>query len=245
MAVIGVVLLLLVGSLAGAWYYLKVSASSSATDIETGCLSERPTPEAVLVLVDETDKLSRENAERIRTHIADSVRTLPRYSRIIVVPFGGDLVTPLRPIFDRCIPGRGGDAGVTEGSAILDRHFAEFENALDGLVNTLTEIPDSAQSPITQQVVRAASDEVLHWTGETRRLYLVTDGLESSVYWTRDLHLQPAPAGILAGVKVEYFEIGNARNSSRQTRDLREEWREWLTQAGADVRMHAPGYPAS
>ena len=226
----------------GGYLWLKNNAASDETDQSTGCLLRRQTPEALLVLVDETDKLSRENAERIRTHIVDRVNELPRYSRVSIVPFGGDTATPLRPIFDKCVPGRGDQAGAGEGSLILAKKYEEFTHAFDGLVENLQDIPDSKTSPITEQVVRAASDEVLHWDGQTRSLYLVTDGLESSIYWTKELRLKDPPGEILHGVKAEYFEIGNSKAARLQTPALRELWQEWLSRAGAEVRMNAPGY---
>lgn len=236
---------LVIAGLGGGFFFMKRDASNNQTDQSTGCLINRDTPEAMLVLVDETDKLSRENSERIRTHVVDKVNALPRYSRLTIVPFGGDIATPLKPIFDQCLPGRGDDAGMTEGTLILKKKYEEFTAALDGLVDQLQEIPDSRTSPITEQIVRAASDEVLHWQGQTRSLYLVTDGLESSIYWTKELRLKEPTQGILKGVKAEYFEVGNSKAARLQTRELREQWKAWLTSAGADVRMNAPGYPAS
>ena len=235
----------IVAVLGGGFIWLKNKSASDETDSDTGCLVRRQTPEAMLVLVDETDKLSRENAERIRTHIVDRVNGLPRYSRVTIVPFGGDIATPLKPIFDKCVPGRGDQAGVNEGSLILAKQYEEFTEAFDGLVENLQEIPDSKTSPITEQVVRAASDEVLHWDGQSRSLYLVTDGLESSIYWTKELRLKAPPGDILRGVKAEYFEIGNSKASRLQTPALREQWKDWLSTAGAEVRMNAPGYPAT
>jgi hypothetical protein len=238
----GVAILMLFG---GGYLWLKNAALSAETDIATGCLLRRQTPEAMLVLVDETDKLTKENAERIRTHVVDRVNELPRYSRVIIVPFGGDLAKPLQPVFDKCVPGRGDQAGPTEGSLILKKQYEEFSRTFDGLVDKLQEIPDSKTSPIAEQVVRAASDEVLHWDGQSRSLYLVTDGLESSIYWTKELRLNKPSGDILRGVKVEYFEVGNEKASRYQTAALREQWKNWLAGAGAEVRMNAPGYAAS
>jgi hypothetical protein len=242
--IVGAVAVVLAG-LGSGFFFLKRDGSHNQTDQTTGCLINRNTPEAMLVLVDETDKLSRENSERIRTHIVDKVNALPRYSRLTIVPFGGDIATPLKPIFDQCLPGRGDDAGMAEGALILKKKYEEFTAALDGLVDQIQEIPDSKMSPITEQVVRAASDEVLHWQGQTRSLYLVTDGLESSIYWTKALQLKEPTEGILKDVKAEYFEVGNSKAARLQTRELREKWKSWLTSAGAEVRMNAPGYPAS
>lgn len=241
---VGVALLALT-LLGGGYYWLSAQSKNNATDALSGCLTNRESPEAMLVLVDETDKLSKENAERIRSHIVDRVNKLPRYSRLLIVPFGGDIATPLKSIFDHCVPGKEDSGGVAEGSLVLKKKYEEFQLALDGLVDGLQKVPDSKTSPITDQVVRAASDSVLHWEGQARSLYLVTDGLESSIYWTKELRLKAPPAGILQGVKAEYFEIGNSNSTRFQTKDLRDKWKTWLSTAGAEVRMDAPGYPAS
>lgn len=231
-------------TLGGGYFWMSNQAVEFATD-KSGCLTKRATPEAMLVLVDETDKLTKENAERIRTHIVDRVRALPRYSRVLIVPFGGDLATPLKTVFDQCVPGKGAEGGPAEGALILQKKYEEFETTLNGLVNTLQNVADSKTSPITDQVVRAASDSVLHWEGQARSLYLITDGLETTVYWTKELHLKKTTSDILRGVKAEYFEIGNSKGARYQTKELRDEWKAWLTSAGAEVRMDAPGYPAS
>ena len=232
------------GGLGGGYAMLSRQASANATDANSGCLTKKDAPEAMLVLVDETDKLSKENAERIRQHMLDQVNRLPRYSRVLIVPFGGDIATPLHPIFDHCVPGKGEDGGVTEGAQVLQVKYDQFEKALNGLVESLQTIPDSKTSPITGQIVRAASDEVLHWQGQAKSLILVTDGLESSVYWTKELQLQKPVPGLLQGVKVEYFEVGNAKGARFQNPALRKAWKVWLEGAGGEVRMVAPGYPA-
>jgi hypothetical protein len=163
---------------------------------------------------------------------------------VIIVPFGGDPAVPLKPVFDHCVPGKDSDGGLTEGSLVLKQKYEEFQRSLATLVELLQSIPDSKTSPITQQIENAASDSTLHWEGRTRSLYLVTDGLESSIYWTKALHLKEPTPNLLDGVKAEYFEVGNPRAARLQTRSLRDEWKRWLTQAGADVRMDAPGYPS-
>jgi hypothetical protein len=238
----GVALLAAIGYFGFKYYQGRVAR---ATDAETGCLTGAPTPQAMLVMVDATDRLSRENAQRIRSRINDAVAELPRYGRVIIVPFGGDTAAPLAPIFNKCLPGRSATAGLDEGSQLLEEEYQSFRQALDGMIGRLESLPDSRSSPITEQIVRAASDPQLHWQGTARTLVLVTDGLESSIYWTRNLRLPDPPEGLLRNARVEYFEIGNARGNRLQTHSMRMEWKSWLERAGAEARISAPGFPAS
>jgi hypothetical protein len=219
--------------------------NARATDAETGCLTNAPTPQAVLFMVDATDRLSRENAARIQSRIVDAVQALPRYSRVTIVPFGGDTAAPLTPIFNKCLPGNAATANLDEGGQLLEEQYQAFRQALDRMVANLVQLPDSRTSPITEQVIRAASDPQLHWQAGARTLVLVTDGLESSIYWTRNLRLPEPPDGLLQDVSAEYFEIGNPRGSRLQTHSMRLEWKSWFERAGAQIRVTAPGFAAS
>ncbi|HEX8645100.1 MAG TPA: vWA domain-containing protein [Allosphingosinicella sp.] len=240
-----IVALLVVGAVGYfGWQYVQ-ARGARATDSETGCLTNSPTPQAVLFLVDATDRLSREHAQRIKSRINDVVAELPRYSRVTIVPFGGDTAAPLLPIFNKCLPGRSETANLDEGSQLLEEEYQAFRQALDGMIGRLESLPDSRTSPITDQVVRAASDPQLHWQGTARMLVLITDGLESSIYWTRNLRLPDPPEGLLRGARAEFFEVGNARGNRLQTQAMRLEWKSWLERAGAEVRISAPGFPAS
>jgi hypothetical protein len=196
-------------------------------------------------MVDATDRLSPENASRISSRIDDVVNRLDRYSRVIIVPFGGDTAAPLLPIFNKCLPGRAATANFDEGTQRLEQQYDAFRDALGAMSSRLTQLPDSRTSPITEQVVRAASDSQLHWQGSARTLVLITDGLESSIYWTRNLRLPDPPEALLRDVRAEYFEIGNERGNRLQTRQMRLEWKSWLERAGATVRITAPGFSAS
>lgn len=246
----GNLIILLIGiiAVAGLGYlaYLYVgSRHIRETDDETGCLKNAPTPQAVLFMVDQTDRLAADTALRIKQRIKDAVDTLPRYSRVIIVPFGGDTASPLIPKFNKCLPGRSSTASLDEGAQILDEQYTVFSKSLDAMVSELQAIPDSKTSPISAQVERAASDPELHWQGARRTIVLITDGLESSVYWTRDLKLKDPPEDLLRGVNSEYFEIGNLRNNKMQTRELRLEWKRWFEKAGSEVRITAPGFSAA
>src|SRR3954466_4339223 len=66
-----------------AWQYTK-TGEAKETDAHTGCLTNVPTPQAVLFLIDATDRLSKENAERIGSRIKDAVDGLDRYSRVLI-----------------------------------------------------------------------------------------------------------------------------------------------------------------
>ncbi|MFL6856945.1 MAG: hypothetical protein ACJ8EB_03445 [Allosphingosinicella sp.] len=227
-----------------AWQYTK-TGEAKETDAHTGCLTNVPTPQAVLFLIDATDRLSKENAERIGSRIKDAVDGLDRYSRVLIVSFGGDTATPLHQIYNGCIPGKASTARWDEGAQLLGRQYDEFKKQLDGLVTQLQQLPDAKTSPITEQVVRAASDPQLHWEANVRTLVLVTDGLQSTIYWTRHLKLPDPPAGLLKDVRAEYFEVGNEKGTRLQTPEMRLEWKSWFERAGADIRITAPGFPAS
>lgn len=240
-AIAGVGLAALLGYLA---YQYLVIGDTRETDTQTGCLTNAPTPHAALFLVDHTDRLSRENVTRIRSRIDDAIANLPRYSRVIIVGFNNDTAAPLLPIFNGCLPGRAADAGVNEGHLVLAQRFEEFRRGMEAMAGRLEQLPESRTSPITDQIVRAASDPQLHWQGSTRTMVVITDGLESSIYWTRNLRLPDPPENLLRGVSAEYFEIGNARGNRLQTREMRLEWKSWFERAGANIRITAPGFSA-
>jgi hypothetical protein len=225
-------------------YQYLIPGPSRQTDRETGCLTGAPTPQATLFLVDHTDRLSHENVVRIRSRIDDAVSGLPRYSRVVIVGFGDDTAAPLLPIFNGCLPGRASDAGVNEGRLVLAAQFDEFRHQLDVMAARLEQLPEARSSPITEQIVRAASDPQLHWQGNVRTIVVITDGLESSIYWTRNLRLPNPPENLLRNVHAEYFEIGNQRGSRLQTHEMRLEWKSWLERAGAEARITAPGFSA-
>lgn len=232
---------LLVG-IVGAYFALKQSQTANATDAETGCLSGRLAPEAVLFMVDTTDRLNDKNADHVVMSIRDMTDQLPRYSHVIVVPFGNDTSMPLVPLFSQCLPGHGKDARLDESARFVEEGYKRFEGALSQLGNTLKKQADASTSPITQQIINAASNPALHWKGDTKTLVLYSDGLESTIYWTKELKLKDPPPRILDRVKVEYHELGNVKSYRLQTPNLREQWRTWFDKAGATVRMTAPGY---
>jgi hypothetical protein len=234
----------LLGGIGYFGYHYWRGLDERATDAETGCLTNAPTPHSILFMVDATDRISPQHSERIRSKIMETVASLPRYSRVIVVDFSEDTAAPLLPRFNRCLPGRAGNAEWDQGAQLLEKEYQQFEASLKSMIAGLQQLPDSKSSPITEQIIRAASDPQLHWQGRTRTLVLVTDGLESSIYWTRWLQLADPPEGLLRDARVEYFEIGNAKGSRLQTRDMRLEWKSWLERAGADVRITAPGFAA-
>jgi hypothetical protein len=228
----------------GAYYLFNVSKSHE-TDSATGCLTGKRPPKAAMFLIDTTDRLSPENARYVIETIKREEADLPRFSRVILVPFGDDTATPLSPIFNKCLPGRAEEAGIDENARFLRAAAEEFDRSLEALQEKLQGIESSRTSPITEQVVRAASSPVLDWQGDARRLVLISDGLESSIYWSRDLQLADPKPGMLAGVEAEYVELGNAKGARLQTDEMRERWKSWFAKAGATVRMTAPGYVAT
>jgi hypothetical protein len=233
-------LVVLVAAIVSAWAFLQRSHREGETDKQTGCLTTRTTPQAALFLIDSTDRLTPENAKHVIDTIIDDEADLPDYSRLVIVPFGDDTAAPLTPVFSRCLPGR--KARLDQNQHAVDATNQEFQTSLDKLRDSLASLPPSKSSPIAAQIVRAASDPVLQWRGEKRTMVVVTDGLESSIYWSRDLKLPDPPANLLSGVDVEYVELGNAKANKLQSDQMRQQWRAWFEKAGASVRMTAPGY---
>ena len=213
-------------------------------DRATGCLMHSETPKALLVMVDTTDPLVQESGVRLKTAIMDAVGKLPRYSRVTLIAFGNQLAEPLAIKFDGCLPGRRDDAGWDEGGGYLEYQHHKFEVEVQRVIQSLDNLPPASSSPIAEQVIRAASDRVLHWDGARRGMLLVTDGLQTSAYVRTQVRLPAPPDGILKGVEVEFFEVGNARDQSLQTPVMRTAWADWFKSAGATVTMSAPGYAA-
>lgn len=213
-------------------------------DRATGCLLNSETPKALLVMVDTTDPLVQESGLRLKSAIMDAVGELPRYSRVTLIAFGNQLAEPLAVRFDGCLPGRRDDAAWDEGGGYLEHQHRKFETEVQRVVQSLDNLPSASSSPIAEQVIRAASDRVLHWEGARRGLLLVTDGLQTSVYAQSEARIPAPPESILRGVEVEFFEVGNARDQSLQTPEMRTAWANWFKSAGATVTMSAPGYAA-
>ncbi len=211
-------------------------------DRTTACLLNSETPKALLVMVDTTDPLVQDSGLRLKTAIMDAVGELPRYSRVTLIAFGNQLAEPLTVRFDGCLPGRRDDAGWDEGGGYLEHQHQRFESEVQRVVQSLDNLPPANSSPIAEQVIRAASDRVLHWEGARRGLLLVTDGLQTSVYAQSGVRIPAPPESILRGVEVEFFEVGNARDQSLQTPAMRTAWADWFKSAGATVTMSAPGY---
>lgn len=219
-----------------------------AADPVTLCRLHQPAPEAVLILVDATDPLARENAPRFRALVEGVRDRLPRHGRLIIAPFGGDLGRPLSSKFDICSPGQRKDADPrTEGAARMQSLYeSRFGQPLQGVIEQLSTADTSPISPIAEQIERAANDPALHWTGERRTLWLLTDGLQNythSVYRTGVVSLPRPERRFLAGVKVVFVELANPRDAALQGEDGRAAWRAWLEAAGASVEMRAAGYP--
>lgn len=230
-------------ALLGGFGWLKVRSDAKAVDAG-GCLSNAAAPVAVLFMVDATDRLNAKTAAYVVDTIRNEEQDLPRYARVILTPFGDDVATPLQPLIRACLPGRSDDAGLDENGRYLQVARDAFNARVDRLTDDLQQLTPSKTSPIAAQVVRAASDPILQWTGRKRRLVLLSDGLETSVYWTRGLHLPDPPSHLLDDVDVEFVELGNARGARLQSDELREAWKTWFEKAGASVRMTAPGYAA-
>lgn len=240
-----IALAVLGAALVGGWFYLHRRAEQTMVTEETGCLQNAAAPRAAMFMIDSTDRLSPETAKHVIDTIKQDAAALPRFSRVILVPFDDDTARPLKPIFSKCLPGSGKDAGIDENARFLEIARHEFDQSLDKLEDTLTGLPPSKTSPISTQIVRAASDPVLEWKGAKRTLVLLSDGLESSIYWTRTLKLPEPPHGLLDGVDVEYVELGNEKAGKLQSDQMRQQWRSWFEKAGGDVRMTAPGYAAT
>jgi len=233
-----------------AWSATKVRLEG-ATRREAGsmCLAGTAPPVANLVLVDATDPLARNSGPRFRALMSKVREATPKNGRLTVATFDGDLGHPLQVRFDACSPGRGRDANaLVEGPRAAERRYREgFQKALDGVSRALADKTSADASPIAEQITRAANDPAVPWRGERRVLTLLTDGLQNtpgmSPYGGDRFALPPAPAGLLTGVTVDYIELANPRSSARQTPAVRQAWAKWLADAGAEVRMFAPGFP--
>lgn len=237
---IAVFAILTLGLALAAWKLIG-DRYQNKVDLELGCLVNRLPPVAALFLVDATDQLGAIEAKRVVDQIKLVESKLDPYSRMIVVAFGDQTTSVPQPIFDRCMAPK---AGLTVGERYVERIRKEFIDKVSQLETKLQQVPNSKSSPIGQQIINVASDPLLKWEGDRKRLILITDGLETQVYSSKRLTLKPAPENILKGVDAEYFEIGNTRSQSLQTPQLREAWGQWLVAAGAKVKITAPGYRA-
>lgn len=216
---------------------------------EAHCLVNRPTPVAVLTLLDQTDTLGRDAGKRFDDLMAATLRRLPRNGRLTIVPFGGDLGQSLASQFSACSPGKKGDADPWSEAA--DDVQWDYENTflkpLSQVSARLLDARPSGRSPIAEQIERAVSDTAIMWEGQHRELVVMTDGLQftagSPIYTGGKFKLPDAPPALLRGVTVRYVELANPTHSELQTAELRKAWEAWFIAAGAEkVIMVAPGY---
>ncbi|HEX8572195.1 MAG TPA: hypothetical protein VF759_05540 [Allosphingosinicella sp.] len=226
------------------------AAEENARNPSTLCLEKGLPPVSTLALLDVTDRLAADSGDRF-TRLVQRLRDdLPRNARLTIVPFADDLGQSLAPAIDICSPGRGEEAnGSFEGPGRIQRAYeTKFQAPLQRIAQRLSDTGASANSPIAEQIVRAASDPAISWSGTRRELTLFTDGLQntpsSRVYSTGAVRLPPPPPGILQGVTVNYIELTNPRHNALQSAQVRLAWKAWFEAAGAErVRMFAPGFP--
>jgi hypothetical protein len=236
---------IIAGTAAAFWLAHEWSAQlryEREVDAATLCPVNAPSPEAVLLLLDQTDALALGNAPKFQRIVVGVGEVLPRHGRMIIVPFGSDLGAPLRSVWDLCNPGRGRDADPLNSSArLLELRYQEqFAQPLAGLVEDLSSATTAPHSPIAAQVERAARDRALGWTGVRRRLIILSDFLENnaegvSVYTDADIELPTPREAFLDGVEVQLVVLANSEAGRRQTPALMRRWREWLSAAGATL----------
>lgn len=244
---IGVIVLCLAGAfgLMATTYAFSQRNAISGEDL---CLESGAAPVSVLVLVDRTDPLARESGRRFERVVQNLAGELPQHGRLSIVPFDGDLGSPLTPIFDWCSPGTGRETDLlNEGRTPKERRYNEhFAAPLSEAIERLSQGESAPLSPIAEQIERALADPGISWDGDRRILVVLTDGLQhtaqSPIYTTGSMDLPRPASGGLDDIEVRYVELTNRATPQLQTPELREAWRAWFEAQDANIKMYAPGF---
>lgn len=153
--VLGVVGFLLIGALGGGAWWLRTSRV--ALDQKTYCPTTGPMLVHVL-LIDRSDPISGQQAQRIRQVVQDLKNAARFGSRFDVYTFDGDEKSELSPVLSICSPGLPEDANVLiENPELIRRRYEEqFSSVIDRVIDSLLLVSTRPTSPIIESLKAAA-----------------------------------------------------------------------------------------
>lgn len=180
-------IVLAIGLLAGVggWLYYKSNELRVAADAETLCRADGALPEVTVVLLDLSSTLSDVQRLDVKNELTRLRDGIPRFGRIDVFAVDDRAPRIVAPILRLCNPGRGEDMNELYQNPQLARQRWErdFASTLNGAIDKLLQMPESATSPIFEAIQAVAlqtfDDPALD--GVTRRrLVLVSDLMQNT-----------------------------------------------------------------
>jgi len=184
-AIASIVLAIALLAGAGGWLYVKSNELRVAADPDTLCRADGVLPEVTVVLLDLSSTLSDVQKLDVRNELARLRDTVPRFGRIEIFAVDDRAPRIVEPILRLCNPGRGDDMNELYQNPQLARQRWErdFASTLDGAIEKLLQMPESATSPIFEAIQAVAlqtfDDPALDGV-RNRRLVLVSDLMQNT-----------------------------------------------------------------
>ena len=221
---------------------------SPALDKATGCGRADLTPPAhTVVLIDQTDRLSRTQINYVKVLIQSEYQRLQPRGKMTVRSISSDPDDDVRE-FARCRVRRGTEvSGVTNNPDMIEDAFKRtVGDALNAYLNKLEQASTAARSPIIETVAAVAEAADFGANVPERRLIVVSDMAQHSP--GLDQYAEPGAYGPadearqvfgreLNGVQVRVHYVRRPELARLQTQSHKDFWRGWFERAGADVQL--------
>lgn len=220
-----------------------------ALDEGSGCVRGELVPPAhTVVLVDQTDSLSRRQIDYAKTLILLEYERLAPGERLTVRPIDEDPDSAARE-FSRCRVRRGSDVlGVGANPEMIEADFRRIVgNPLNKHLDSLAHVPTAEASPILETIATALDGPDFGSNVARRRMVIVSDMAQHSDQVNQyeqeaagfpvSAQARDLLARDLEGVTVRVHYVKRASLQPIQTETHRQFWREWLSQEGADVEL--------
>ncbi len=181
-SIITMVLVFIGGSVGLVWFYLN----ETEYDKTTGCRLEqnqKVAPSQLVVLMDVTDNLAEDVAERLRSNLQRVVSEQPEGALIEFYALD-DRISNYDRDFFHCVPRNPNDASkLTENVELVTQEFTRnFKSKLDATIQELTSMNSPRdRSPICEMIkavtVKSFSNNDIKISG-TRRLIVISDFMQ-------------------------------------------------------------------
>ena len=222
---------------------------SPPLDPETGCIvGQQVPPEHTVVLVDQTDPLTRTQIGYVKALILAEYQRLRPHGELTVRGVRADPDDP-GDSFSRCRLRRGAEvSGVTNNPDMIEASFRRtVGDALNRYLDGLHDVPSAARSPIIEAVDNAVDAPDFGPADPHRRLVIVSDmaqnSAELSEYDGEGSGLDPSAqvrselGRDLKGVAVRIHYVRRPELAAIQTPAQRDFWRAWFAGQGANVKL--------
>ena len=244
-AILIIVLSLAAVIAAGAYAYVN---RPPELDPETGCIAGRLVPEShTVVLIDQTDSLSRRQIDYAKTLILLEYERLEPGAQLTVRPLDADPDSTERE-FSRCRVRRGSEVNsVIANPDLVEASFRRtVGDALNNYLEGLAEIGTASASPIAETLNTVADARDFGPNVDERRLVIVSDMAQHSgdvdqyatpgAYALEGRAMDLLPRN-LRGVVVRVHYVRRPELNRLHTANHHAFWQGWFEEAGADAEI--------